>query len=299
MNVTIFGASGFIGKHLFGKFSQEKKFRTTGYSSRTCNLLCLSQVMSKLSSVDSGGALVIVSGIRRETDNSFDAMSDNLKMISNCCQAIIATDVQHVTYLSAVGVYGAHVSSDVSITESTLPQPDDHYSLAKYASERLLFTCCEQRDIPVTVFRLPGVYGPGDRFQSTVGRLLECALKEKQIVIHGDGSQLRDYLFVEDIASYVQMAVIYKKNVLANLCTGTSVSVKAMAEQVSGLMPYRVKICHKSAYTSDRRIPKNLQFDRSVLDNEFSGVHTTDLMAGIKTYVSSVNLSSTSQQAER
>ncbi len=62
---------------------------------------------------------------------------------------------------------------------------------------------------------------------------------------------------MDDLCSYVLMTVSQKKNVSVNLCTGRSVSVQSIADQVIQLTPHPVKLCYESGYAS----AQYLQFD--------------------------------------
>jgi UDP-glucose 4-epimerase len=117
-----------------------------------------------------------------------------------------------VILLSSTSVHG-----DVglaSIDEGTAPgltTVHTPYSASKLAGELMAAAFVRSYGLPVTTFRLSNVYGPrqwpDNPDTGIVARLIYAALTETPVTIHGDGEDIRDYTFVEDVADLVASAL--------------------------------------------------------------------------------------------
>ena len=281
----IFGASGFIGEYLQSQFSVDDSLEVLGYSSKTCDLLKLSDVQGALSSATENDAIIIASVIPRKKDNSYSAMVKNIQMIENCCQAIVDKSIGHVTFLSTIDVYGITIEKGMRIDESFMPNPNDYYSLSKIISEYLLKRVFSEKSIPLSILRLSGVYGPGDDFKSTVGMLVNRAINDKNLIIYDHGENLRDFVYVDDIYQIIQPAIQQKKHLLMNVATGKSLPIKEIATLIKSLLPFPIEIQDKEKKPSSEKRIEHLQFDCSVLEKEFPDVAMTDLKAGVTSYI--------------
>jgi len=282
--IFVFGASGFIGKYLKNKFSFDNSIEVLGGGAETHNLLSL-DVQKVLLSAGSNDAVIIAAGISRIKENSYESMIKNIQMIENFCRAISKKSLKHITFLSTVDVYGIDIKKSAIISESFLPNPNDYYSVSKVVSEYLLKQICSKESIPLAILRLPGIYGPGDNFSSTIGVLIRGALNEKKIVLHGKGDYLRNFVYVDDVYQIIQSAIKRKKSVLMNVATIKSFAIKEIVKLIKNSLPFPVQIQHKERVLNIEKRAKYLQFDCSVAKKEFPDVCFTDLKTGVARYI--------------
>ena len=287
-SIFIFGASGFIGKYLADKFRSDSSFQVHGYSSKSCNLLSLTEVKQALSVAEKNDAIIIASAITRPKD-SYKAMMKNFEMIENCCRAVQDRIIGHVTFLSTIDVYGIEIEKHQNINERFLANPDDYYSISKIGSEFMLKQTCSRIDIPLTILRLPGIYGPGDGFKSTIGGMVKRAFTEKKIIVYGEGTDLRDYVYVNDVYEVAIKAIEDKKNVLVNMCTGNSRTIKDICLMIRDLLPFNVEIEYGKPVDGGARRIEYLQFECEKVKREFPRLSVTELKAGISAYIDYVN----------
>jgi len=287
--VCVFGASGFIGGCLEEELSKDSDFDVAGYSSKSCDLLSLADVKSLFLSVNRDDAIVIASAITRKQDNSQEAMKKNIQMVDNICEALSINQVGAVVFLSTVDVYGIDVDGGLKITEYLSLAPNDYYAFSKVASEDLLRKICSELHIPLTILRLNGVYGPGDQNKSTIGIIVQSAAREKRIVVSGKGESLRDFIHVENVCRIAISAIKSKKNVLVNVATGRSYSIREIAEFVRDIMPFPVEIEYKDLDEKAEERVKSLEFDCSVRERVFPDVPMIDLETGVESYIKYVS----------
>jgi len=160
--------------------------------------------------------------------------------------------------------------------------------MSKYVSEKILLkemsTLC-----PVTILRLPGVYGYQDRFHSIIGRFINQSLEKNEIVIFGDGLQQRDYIEVTDVCNTIKNFIEKPETTVVNLVTGKSYSLNEVAKIVCNTVSRfnMVTIKHLDQCSEDN-------FDL-IFDNEklFNFTNPCDFILpndGIVGYVESINI---------
>jgi len=125
------------------------------------------------------------------------------------------------------------------------PVSEDHplnpltpYALNKTAAENLYLYYNRVFNIPVVIFRIANPYGPRCQMQHSkytiINWFIRNAMEDKEIVIYGNGEQIRDYIFVEDLADAFILASDDENisNEVFNLGSGTGTRFKDMVQSV-------------------------------------------------------------------
>lgn len=119
--------------------------------------------------------------------------------ILECCRKVNPT--ARIIFASSRMVYGKVDAPKVVETSPT--NPLSLYGIHKLTSEKYLLMYYKDFGIPSTVLRLTNPYGPRQQIKhskySLVGWFVRQAMEGKPIKIFGDGAQLRDYIYVDDI----------------------------------------------------------------------------------------------------
>lgn len=145
-----------------------------------------------------------------------------------------------LTYLSSGGAVYGNVGVELA-DESTLPDPISSYGILKLTAENFLRTYSRLYGVPVQILRVSNAYGPGQPWvkgQGILPRLINCALTGSRFSIYGDGSNVRDYVYIEDVAAAITSMVSSRHPLaLFNVGSGVGHSVidlVQMVEMVSG-----------------------------------------------------------------
>ena len=158
--VVLTGAGGKIGRALIDRIVERTKWRILAFSSSLDNKEGWGQRVDIKSNSEIGILLPSLKGVdtcvhmafsRRFNTNSDIALS--LDFSSNLYKATVACGCRLVN-LSTVGVYGLNPDFP---TEEAVPAPDSLYSMAKYASEVLMYSYYMNTDISATNVRLSGI----------------------------------------------------------------------------------------------------------------------------------------------
>jgi len=138
-------------------------------------------------------------------------------------------------YTSTASVYG-----DASV----IPTPESYYQIkmpypaSKFGTEHYAQVFYHMYGLPVTTLRLSNVYGPGqlvsNPYCGVVARFFDAISNGKPIQIYGDGSQTRDFTYMEDSIEAIVRASMHPDTVgrVYNVGTGTETTVRQLAESV-------------------------------------------------------------------
>lgn len=151
-------------------------------------------------------------------------------------EAMRDVGVRRVVFISSGAVYGDQ--GQQPLKESATPNPGSPYAVSKLASEFYVRTIGRLWGIETVILRVFNAYGPGQNLPPAhppvVPNFLRQAVRGGTIVIHGDGSQTRDYVFVDD-AVRAMMAASTAPNLdgqIINVGSGSETSTRALARLV-------------------------------------------------------------------
>jgi len=203
-------------------------------------LLALPRTELDLTSEDAGRRLA---GILRPDDTLFfvaakapvktEAMLiDNLRMGEAVCEALCRTSVNHVVYISSDAVYA---DSKEPLTECSCAQPGFLHGVMHLAREVMLTNAWKGS---LCLLRPTLIYGADDPHNGYgPNRFLRLAAAGEDIVLFGEGEELRDHVWVEDVAEIVSRVLLHSSTGILNIATGNVVSFREIAEQVVRIFP--------------------------------------------------------------
>lgn len=116
-------------------------------------------------------------------------------------EAMRDTGVRRVVFTSSGAVYGQQTQHLVH--ETDLPRPDSPYAVSKLSAEQYIHTIGELWNIETVALRIFNAYGPRQSLPNShapvVPRFLQQILTGGSLVIFGDGTQARDFVYVSDV----------------------------------------------------------------------------------------------------
>ncbi len=183
--------------------------------------------------------------------------------------------LSRVIYISTLEVYGA--PERLPLREDSRLSPRTLYGVSKCAGEDLVRIHCRNNGIPCATLRFSSVYGPGEEYVRALPNFVRAAVAGETLRIYGDGSELRDYLYVDDACSAIMLAVRRKKEGIVNIASGKSISIRDAARiivaRAGSLSPVRFLPQHNPAY--------DIRFDISAARKQLGFLPTTTFVSGI------------------
>ncbi|MDN5875029.1 MAG: dTDP-glucose 4,6-dehydratase [Sinobacteraceae bacterium] len=101
-------------------------------------------------------------------------------------------------HISTDEVYGTLGPDDAPFTEATPYAPNSPYSASKAASDHLVRAWFHTYKLPVVTTNCSNNFGPRQHAEKFIPTVIRACLEQKPIPVYGDGSNIRDWLYVED-----------------------------------------------------------------------------------------------------
>ncbi|NLG26668.1 MAG: NAD-dependent epimerase/dehydratase family protein, partial [Chloroflexi bacterium] len=148
--------------------------------------------------------------------------------------------IKRLVFASSGAVYGEQPSQP--LTEELMPHPATPYAVSKRASELYVQAIGQLWGIETVILRIFNAYGPGQPLPPShppvVPHYLRQALTGASVVIHGDGRQTRDFVFISDVADALvaaAQAVGVDREIL-NIGSGVETSVGGLADTIAKVL---------------------------------------------------------------
>lgn len=175
---------------------------------------------------------------------------------------------QKLIYWSSCEVYGESLKEKLS--EFSELRPQSPYAASKVAAERLCFSYFKTYGTKVVIPRFFNIFGPfqkSDTHGALIPILVERALKRKNLIISGNGSQTRDYLYIDDVIRAFSIILNNKKLIgkVINFASGVNTSIFDIATYIAN--KFKTKVIYRPSrpgevmsFSSDISFAKTLGF---------------------------------------
>ena len=151
-------------------------------------------------------------------------------------EAMRDVGVDRVVYISSGAVYGDQ--GEQPLKETHTPNPRSPYAVSKLAGEFYVRTIGDLWEIETVSLRVFNAYGPGQHLPAShppvIPYFLRQAVRDGSLVVHGQGTQTRDYIFIDDVVRCMAAAATAPglDNAVVNVGSGTETSVKELVRLV-------------------------------------------------------------------
>jgi len=163
-------------------------------------------------------------------------------------EAMRDVGVSRVVFISSGAIYGEQTIQPLK--EIAIPNPGSPYAVSKLASEYYVHTIGRLWGIDTISLRVFNAYGPGQGLPvahpPVIPNFLRQAVKSGTIVIHGDGKQTRDYVFVDDVVqAMVSAGLVPGINSLSiNVGSGVETSLRSLVQMILHLTDSKAEVIY-------------------------------------------------------
>ena len=243
MKIVIIGHTGFIGKNIFENLIQSKKYDIVGLSTDEIDLTKENSKDVLSNHLSSDCVIIMCAGLKKQLGDNLITFENNMFIINNFCKAILEVNPQRIIYLSSATVYGEDVAYLEKISEYTPVQPKTYYGIAKYAAERVLEKICTDNGINLVNLRPPLVYGKDDLSQGygPTGFTYKAVNNEK-IILWGDGSEFREFIYVDDVGKMVSQIINSNYSGILNVVSGISYTYEEILTLLRQILGMNIRI---------------------------------------------------------
>lgn len=278
MKVLVLGGSGFIGSALIGGLlnqgHQVKIFDrnieavrqqfpeiTDAVQADFADVMSLTEAMS---GVDIIFHLISTSVPATSNKNPVHDIESNLVNTVKLLELMRNADVKRIVYLSSGGtVYGAPKS--LPITEVHPTNPTCSYGIVKLAIEKYLQMYAELYQLDVTILRPSNPYGPGQTHKGVQGFIGTCIDKinaGQPITVWGDGSVVRDYVYIDDVVSACLSAMAAEFTGPVNISSGVGYSLNQIISMIEKHKGEEIEVVYQQK--------RNFDIPEVILDNQLA-----------------------------
>ena len=141
------------------------------------------------------------------------------------------------------------------VAETVRPNPEAPYAVSKIAAEYYVSTLGALYEIETVSLRIFNAYGPGQdlppSYPPVIPQLLRQAQTGGSLVIFGDGTQTRDFVYVQDVVDALLLAATAEgaNRAVINIGSGTGVSINDVAALVGRVTGREVSLLHNQGHS--------------------------------------------------
>lgn len=200
-----------------------------------------------------------------------DPRSDAAVNIDGTLNVLLAArevGVEGVVFASSNAPLG---DSEVPSHEGRVPRPVSPYGASKLAGEALCSAFSGSYGLSTVSLRFSNVYGPFSYHKgSVVAAFMKRLMAFQPLVVYGDGTQTRDFLYVDDLVGGLVQALEHGGSAeLFHLGTGTETSINDLVEVMRSVSEAEVEVRYEPARPGEvQRSFSDISKARRVLDFE-------------------------------
>jgi dTDP-glucose 4,6-dehydratase len=160
------------------------------------------------------------------------------------------SSIERTVITSSSEIYGTAQAE--RIDERHPLEPTSPYAASKLAADRMAFAFVRTYGLPIAIVRPFNTYGPRHTYD-VIPKLIARALRGEPLVIYGDGSQSRDFTYVDDMVEAFVLAVSHPDAVgrAINFGTGEATTIATLARRITTLAESRSPIEHGPARAAE------------------------------------------------
>src|SRR6266566_3185670 len=221
--------------------------------------------------------LAAIAGVDTVRESPVRTMRVNVIGTYNVLEAALATrgSVERLVEISTSEIFGTHAYNVAEGHVSTIGSVGETrwtYAVSKLAGEHMSHAYREEHGIPVVTVRPFNVFGPGQIGGGAIRAFIEAALAGRDLTIHGDGSQIRAWCYVDDLADAILLCLEHPAAVGESFNIGnprSAVTIYDLATRIKRLAgaPGRIVFQEMTYEDVELRIP-NVDKARELLGFE-------------------------------
>lgn len=227
MTILLTGHKGFIGSNLVKKL---EKHKIIGVDLKDGNNILDSNYINTLFEFyhfDAVIHLAAIPGVGYSIEHSEEVLHNNIIGFDVLAKAAIKHNVKHFIYASSSSVYG---------DDGTQKSP---YAVSKATNELQAAMYSNLSPMKFSGLRFFTVYGEGIREDLAISKFIKAMKANEPIYVYGDGTQSRDFTYVDDITVAINLILESDKewkNEVFDIGYGSSTSVNELIDILKGLI---------------------------------------------------------------
>lgn len=297
MNILVLGGAGFLGSALVNRllhdgetvsvFDRNAPTKIPEDPYKKLKWFCgdfenEAALREALKGVDLVFHLISSTTPATSSTQSVPDISKNVLPSIKLLEEMRISGTNRIVFISSGGtVYGP--PTVIPISESHSTNPIVSHGIAKLTIEKYLLLYRHQYNIVPTIVRLSNPYGPTQIVkggQGVISSMLQAAIKKGAFEIWGDGTVIRDYIYMDDVVDALHKTISYSgKEIIFNLSSSVGVSINELVDLAESVVG--------GGIVREYREKRTFDLDTNILDNrriksELSWIPKVSLEDGLK-----------------
>ena len=272
MKTLVTGCAGFIGSHLVDKLL-DSDYEVIGidcftdYYSREIKEANISNALKnksfefiekdilnidKFPEVDYVFHEAAQAGVRASWGKSFEIYTrNNIEVTQRLLEFYKDSAIKKFVYASSSSVYG---DAELPMREDSLLKPVSSYGVTKLAGENLCYLYWKNYGVPTVSLRYFTVYGPRQRPDMAIHKFIKAIFKGDEISVFGDGTQTRDFTYVDDaVEANILAAESDSVGEVFNIGGGSRISVNDLVRKMEKFVGDKARVKYVEKQKGDVR----------------------------------------------
>lgn len=268
--VVITGGAGFIGSHIAEYWNEQNADvhiidnLRTGYGKNIDNFKKVTfhkgsitdenLVDAVLEGADYVFNLAALVSVPESIEKPEECVEINVLGLIKLLNSSVKHKIKKFVHTSSAAIYGENPTLPKKV--SMRPEPKSPYGITKLDGEYYCTVYYEQHGLETISLRYFNVFGPRQdpksQYAAAIPIFVEKAIRNEDIVIFGDGTQTRDFIYVKDVVKANVLAA-EKKGVtgIFNVANGKSISIKDLAKKIIEITDSKSKILYADERPGD------------------------------------------------
>ena len=297
--ILITGIYGFLGKHLALKLHDNNEIIGINLPNRSNNLQkeldnitiiegdvsennTLEKINSDIDLILHFGSPTSVILFKQDPTRHFNNTVNGMK---NILEFAKKNSIKKLIYPSSASVYAKNSPPH---TENIIPKPSNPYGSAKVECENLAHSYNDTvNSIGLRIF---AVYGPGEETKQNLSSVINLFLGDvknsRKPVIFGDGTQTRDFIYVDDAISAIINSTELPQQGIINVGSGISTSFNLVIEKIGNIVEKKIEPVYVK---KESNYVEKLQADTKLMESTLK-IHPLSIELGISKFAKYLNI---------
>jgi GDP-L-fucose synthase len=258
MKIYVAGHSGLVGSAVVRLIEKSGKHEWIGRRRSELNLLDRQSVMHFID-VEKPDAIVMaaakVGGIKANSDQPVEFLTENLQIQSNILDAAHAASVKRFLFLGSSCIYpkmSAQPIKEEYLLTGTLEPTNEPYAIAKIAGLKLIQAYRKEYGHTWISAMPTNVYGPFDNFDPTTSHVLPALIRKfhdaketnsEVVTLWGSGQPLREFIHSDDLATALLFLLEnFDSDLPINVGSGQEVAIRELAQIIKEIVGFTGEI---------------------------------------------------------
>lgn len=263
MRIYVAGIAGMVGSSIAFE-AQRQGYEVVGKTLKELDLTDRPAVFREFAKIKPTHLVIAaakVGGIGANSSFPVDFLSTNLQIQTNLMDAAHAVGIQRVLFLGSSCVYPKHASQPIkesALLTGELEPSNAPYAIAKIAGLKLIEAYRVQYGHHWIAAMPTNLYGPRDNFDSETAHVIPALINRfhfaklnffSSVEVWGDGSPLREFLYVNDLAkACLVLLEKFESSLAINIGSGQEISIKNLSSLIAKIVGFTGEV----RFNSDR-----------------------------------------------